>query len=159
MPWSNDKFNSRIEQGRKKIKSFLNVQPGAPVFLCTLDELITRVRNELLSGGTSMEQVLFLEHNIFPFLLGKYFKKTREIWLVEGQDGLDSTLVHELLHSVQTCSPKRENICDYLTYRITNDPTVMARRLLSEWTEIERTCGLAAIKARFLGEGNCEDFT
>ena len=158
MPWSNDKLNSKIEQSRKKIKSFLGIRPEASVFLGTLNELITRVKNELLSGGTSKEKVVFLENHIFPLLLGKYFKTTKEIWLVEGKKDFDSILVHELLHSVQNCSPKRENICDYLTYRITNDPTIMDKTLLLEWKEIERTYGLEAIKARFLADGNCEDF-
>jgi hypothetical protein len=158
MPWSNDKLNSKIEQSRKKIKSFLGIRPEASVFLCTLNELITRVTSELLSGGTSMEKIIVLENHIFPRLLGKFFKTTKEIWLVEGKGDIDSVAVHELLHSVQTCSPKRENICDYLTYRITNDPTIMDKTLLSEWKEIERTYGLEAIKARFLADGNCEDF-
>nr|MDO8087194.1 hypothetical protein [Candidatus Sigynarchaeum springense] len=158
MPWSSDKLNTKIEQSRKKISSFLGTRPEAPVFLCTQAELIARVKDELLSGGTPEDKITFLEKHIFPLLLGKYFKKTAEVWLVEGKGDSDSILVHELLHSIQTCSPKRENICDYLTYRITNDQTIMDEKLLSEWKEIERAHGLKGIKARFLSPGDCEDF-
>jgi hypothetical protein len=158
MPWSNDKFNSRIEQCRKRIEAFLGILPDTIVFLCTSDEMSARFKTELLAGGTSTKKVTFLEKHIFSLLSGKYFKNTNEIWLVERRSDINSILVHELLHSVQKCDPKRENICDYLTYRITNDPTLMEGKVLSEWAEIERAHGLDQIKSRFLAEGNCEDF-
>ncbi|HME50905.1 MAG TPA: hypothetical protein VKM55_01685 [Candidatus Lokiarchaeia archaeon] len=158
MPWSNDKFQSKIEHYRANIEAFLGIMPDALVFLCTRDEMTARVKTELLQRGTSADKLAFLEMHVFSLLLGKYFASKNEIWLIEGKGDIDAILVHELLHSVQKCNPKRENICDYLTYRITNDPTIMEEKLRSEWAEIERVHGLDQIKSRFLADGNCEDF-
>ena len=137
MPWSNDTFRSRIEQARAKIDAYLGISPDALVFLCTRDEMTARLKAELLQRGTMTDKVAFLETHVFPLLLGKYFANTNEIWLIEGKGDIDAILIHELLHSVQKCDPKRENICDYLTYRITNDPTVMEGKLRTEWAEID----------------------
>ena len=157
MPWSNDKLRSKIEQSRTSIEAFLGIVPDAVVYLCTRDEMTARVKAELLQRGTSTSKVAFLETHVFSLLLGKFFASTNEVWLIEGKGATDAILVHELLHSVQKCYPKRENICDYLTYRITNDTTIMEGKLRTEWAEIERVHSIDQIKSRFLADGNCED--
>ncbi len=158
MPWSNSKLEARIDHNRKRIKEFMGILPEARVLLCTRDEMCERVKGELLVGGRPVEKVAFLEKHIFPLLLGKYFKDSGEIWILEGKRDADTIVVHELLHSIQKCNPKRENICDYLVYRITNDPTIMESNLRLEWAEIEHVHGLDKIKSRFLSDGNCEAF-
>jgi hypothetical protein len=93
-----------------------------------------------------------------PFFIGKFFRKTNQILLVEGKGDNWVTLIHELLHSIQKCSPKRESITDFLTFIITKNINAIESRELTDWDDIMRLHGISAIKQRFLKMGNCEDF-
>ena len=98
-----------------------------------------------------------ITHYLAKFVAGKYFSQDDTIWLVQGK-GVDlPTLVHEFLHSIQVCRPHRENIVEYLVYKLLKDCTLIDERKLNEWREIEKQVGWKGIKQRLVLEGDCED--
>lgn len=89
---------------------------------------------------------------------GKHFFLKNEIWLIQQDGEQYEILVHELLHSIQRCSPDREGIVYYLTYKLTKNPAVIPVKKLQEWQEIEKSVGLKTIVKQLLLEKGCEEF-
>ena len=157
MPWTNDSFAEFVVEGNRLIHQEFGIIPDATVLLCTREELNVRIIAEL-STRVHPERLRRLQQFIIPLILGKYFKETNEIWLSEGEGDKKSILIHELLHSIQICTSHRESIVDYLTYKITDDPTIITPFTVKDWNEIEKLYGFEAIKKRLLQPGDCEDF-
>lgn len=93
-----------------------------------------------------------------PNVIGKYFRLQDEIYLLHREGDNLTTLVHGLLHSIHQCSPNRENIVSYLTYRITQDASALNPHLQKEWEEIERDVGFKQIISKLVRAGDCEDY-
>ena len=93
-----------------------------------------------------------------PEIVGKYFKKPPEIWLVEGRDDTLSDLLHEVLHAIQLCHPHREGIVDYLTFMLTKDNKAIAEYDLENWREIAKGVRFKDIFKQLLSKGDCENF-
>ena len=157
MPWTNDSLAEFVVEGKRLIHQEFGINPDVTVLLCTLKELNVRISSEL-STRVHPERLKKLQQFIIPLILGKYFKNTNEIWLIEGEGDKKSILIHELLHSIQICNSHRENIVDYLTYKITDDPTIITPSIVKDWNEIEKMHGIKAIKKRLLQPGDCEEF-
>jgi hypothetical protein len=83
---------------------------------------------------------------------------THEIWLVQGRGENFPTLLHEMLHSIQKCTPNRENIVDFLVYKLTGQRDSILPEILADWIEIEKSIGLKNVKQRLISEGDCEEF-
>lgn len=160
MPWISEEFSHVIKEGRALVETEFGVRPTAIVFFCTEEEIFQETRRELTSRSISSERLKFLEKKVFPQIIGKFFPEKKEIWLVDGKGTTVSTLVHELIHSIQKCAPHRENIVDFITYRILkgSEKPSIEPELLGEWTEIESQYGFARIKQNILRKGDCEDF-
>ena len=146
MPWTTDRLNLLIVQARKLLlKEFPDTIFSADVFICSQMEMINRTKEEIKKYYPS-------------FIIGKYFSKENIIWLVEGKGDNLPTLLHELLHSIQKCSPNRENIVDFLVHKMLDNVDSIDQKVLNEWNEIEKAVGFKAIKERLRSEGDCEDF-
>jgi len=158
MPWITDSFSETVVEAKKLIWQEFEIHADAIVLLCTQKEMIDRVILELSTRKIPKQRLNNLIQFILPLLVGKYFKETNEIWLIEEKGDNFSTLIHELLHSIQVCSPHREGLVDFLTYKITGDQTIIDPFLLKEWKELEMMHGLEAIKKRLLIPSDCEDF-
>ena len=158
MPWITDSFSATVSEAKNLIYQEFSLHADAVVSLCTQKEMIERVTRELSMRTISKPRFNNLVRFILPLLVGKYFKETNEIWIIDGKGDDFPTLVHELLHSIQACSPHREGIVDFLTYKLTDDQTFVDPFLLKDWVEIEMLHGLESIKQRLLAQGDCEDF-
>ena len=119
MPWLPENFIETISEAKERISNNFEVIPSASVFLCSFDEFSNAVLEELKDRNFSKEQIETIKRIYLNQIIGKYFYKTNEVWLLEGKGDNLETLVHELLHSIQKCEPNREKIVDYLTYKLT----------------------------------------
>jgi len=154
MPWTNDNLDTLITKARQLLlKEFPDVFT-AQVYICTQSEMIDRIKKEITREEFKGEVKRYLAR----FVIGKYFAPGHVIWLVEGKGETLPTLLHELLHSIQRCGPHRENIVNYVVYKILNRPDLIDHRIREEWEEIEKSVGFKEIKKRFRSEGDCEDF-
>jgi hypothetical protein len=100
MPWTDENLEDLTMRGRNLIQKQFGCQPDAPIFYCTLEELIARLTSELKTRGLTVPVIEALTEQILPLTMGKYFGDTREIWIVNGIEGVYSTIIHELLHSI-----------------------------------------------------------
>lgn len=154
MPWTNDELDQLILKARKLIlKEFPDIFT-VQVYICTQLEMIQKIKKEIKRDEFKGEIKKYLAR----FVIGKYFAGDNVIWLVEEKGENLPTLIHELLHSIQKCAPHRENIVNYLVYKILNDPQTIEPRMLKDWNEIEKNVGFKVIKEKLLSEGDCEDF-
>ena len=157
MTWIDPKFQSIIDEGKQLVQEFLSCELSAIVLFCSRKEmsqvLIKEFEHKLIN---ELEREVFLYE--LEFIEGRYFKEKNEIWLVDQYGNNLETLIHEYLHSIQTCSPRRENIVKFLTYRLTESSSGIESKVLTEWLEIEKQEGLESIKKRLKTEGDCEEF-
>ncbi|HMF31671.1 MAG TPA: hypothetical protein VKK79_09665 [Candidatus Lokiarchaeia archaeon] len=158
MPWTSNTLETLVSQALAAVTQILQVQPNAIVLVCTKQEMTQKVIAELATYQLSQARLEWYKQSVIPFIIGKYFLQNNEIWLVDGKGDKWEVLIHELLHSVQKCRPNRERITDYLTFKLTQDPTTIDPRILTEWNQLEQDYGLKAIIARFLRQGDCEEF-
>jgi hypothetical protein len=143
---------------RLEVQDFVGIFPTTPVLFCSVSEMNETTEIELNGRGISQKRLDILKKHFFELLLGKYFASKNEIWIVEDKGAPDSVIIHELLHSIQKCRPNRESICDYVTFKISQDPTAMESRKRLEWQEIEKNNGLPRIIENFLSTIDCEEF-
>ena len=154
MPWTNDNLDLLVSQARKIL---LNEFPDlftAQIYVCTQLEMIERIKKEVKRE----EFKSGIKKYLARFIIGKYFAVENIIWLVEGKGENLPTLIHELLHSIQECSPHRENIVNFLVYKMLDNTDFIDQKVLKEWIEIQKTVSYKEIKERLLSEGDCEDF-
>lgn len=158
MPWQPEPFNSVIQEAKVFIFDNFKINTTANIFICSFNELEKTILKELKDTNINEEKIEHIKKIYIKRVIGKYFSKTNEIWLLEGKGNNLEVLIHELLHSIQKCSPNRENIVDFLTYKITGLRTQIPNETLKEWLEIEKSYGFKKIKHQFLLEEDCEDF-
>ena len=130
---------------------FYNYSQG---FSSTQLEMIEKIEKEIKREEFKGEIKKYLPR----FIIGKYYAGENVIWLVEGKEVNLPALIHELLHSIQKCTPNRENIVDFLVYKMLDNENSIDQKVLKEWNEIEKTFGFKVIKERLLSERDCEDF-
>lgn len=157
MPWSNSGFQALTRPVQETIYREFGILPTATILLCTKAELVENLEQDPAIRAFPRR---YLENVVFRSIVGKYFAATNEIWVVEGASRGENPAVvtHEVLHSIQRCSPHREAIVDYLSYRLTGDARFISSPARSEWEGLEKIHGLPAIKQRLLTTGDCEDF-
>lgn len=158
MPWITNRLEILIEKALELINPIYNIQSLCPIFLCDQHEMILRVSEEISKLGLSDKKKELIREYVLRDVIGKYFKETHEIWLVEGRGDNLADLIHEILHSIQKCNPNREGIVEYLTFKLTNDTSAITEENLANWNEIEKQVRLKTIFERLTKDGNCEDF-
>ena len=156
MPWENPAIQPIIQQLHNLIKREFNLEVSAPFLICSINELKQACLLELEERNLQ-ERLLVKERQRLDFIYGKYFKESHEIWLVEDKGDVLDVMLHEALHSIQVCHIDREDIVDYITFKLTNDRLWIDDYTLENWLEIEESNGFSGIKKRFLTEGDCED--
>lgn len=161
MPWTTKELEKIAKEAKSLVaKEFkiLSSKLDNPIFIASKEELQQAILDELKQLHYSNHAIQKIQERFLPFVIGKYFKLTNEIWLLHGKEDNIYTIVHELLHSIQRCEPNREGIVDFLTYKITGSSQYIDHFELADWLEIEKTTSYAKIKMRLIGEGDCEDF-
>ena len=158
MPWHSKDILLITEKGRNLIHAGFGIRPNSNIFVCTEQEIYQATLNELISNQYPEYKIEFLKKYYLPDIIGKYFAQTNEIWLVDGKGTNLPSVIHELIHSIQKCFPHREDIVEYLTYKILNGDSPIERSILTEWDEIESEHGLSIIKKQILLDSDCEDF-
>lgn len=127
-------------------------------FICTREELIRETIEELKEDNYAKTEIEYAERYLLPKILGKYFSKTHQIWLVDIVGINLDLVIHEAIHSIQRCEENKEDIVDYITYKLTGNDFYINEYVLTDWKEIEKTFTWEKIKRRLLSIGNCEDF-
>lgn len=145
MPWTTDRLESLISEARTLLLREFPDNFSASIYICSQAEMIDKTKEEM-------------RETLARFVIGKYFAKENMIWLVEGNGVNLPTLIHELLHSIQKCSPHREQIVEYIVYKLLEHSCSIDQALLRDWEEIETSVGFDKIKERLLSEGDCEDY-
>lgn len=158
MSLTSDQFLKLVTEAKHLIFQEFKIQANANVELCTQDELVNRILADAQERNLSAAELQQISP-LLPFLCGKYFKHSNTAWVVHGKGDNLAVIGHELLHSLQVCNPRRENIADYITFRLTNEAKFIDPSIKREWEEIERVYGWEKIKQRILIQGDCEDFT
>ena len=160
MTWSDPSFIPTVTHAKSIIEESFGKSSNATILFCSLAELQVAVNQEYKDKNLSPFQQQLLQHNL-ERIEGRFFSSTNEIWLVDGKGTNFETLIHELLHSIQQCNPHRENIVQFLTFRIVNDPNnhdIIEPATLRDWLEIEKQKGFDHIKKRIIFPGDCEEF-
>ena len=158
MPWLNDSFLKIVKRAKQRILLDFSIQSSAEVLLCTQAEIVEATYSEIQDTVESIKELKLLKIHILPDLIGKYFKSKDEIWLVIGKGDNFNILIHEMLHSIQICSPHREHITEFLSFKLTDAIDLIDPYVLEDWLEVEKLVGFDEIKERFLKKGDCEDF-
>ncbi len=161
MTWTSRELEVMVDKAKRVVARELNISYSdlkCPVYLASREELDNAIIDEL-------RQLHYLENDIqriiryyLPFVIGKYFQLSKQIWVLYGKGDNMDTIIHELLHSIQSCEPNREGIVNYLTYKISGNLEFINEYVLEDWQEIERISSYLAIKNRLITEGDCEDF-
>jgi hypothetical protein len=142
-------------QGRALIKKEFGVQVTAEIRIGTSADLVPPIRKSFTERAPHLVSKI---ESLIPDLDGIYLKDTHEIWIVQGRGENFQTILHEMLHSIQKCFPNRENIVDFLVYKLTGLSDSILPEVLTEWIEIEKSIGLKNVKTLLLSEGDCEEF-
>ena len=129
----------------------------AKIYVCTLEELAEAVIDEMSNGKRPQWEQDYIKL-VIPHLEGQYLQGKNEIWLVEGKGEIKHVILHEMIHSIQICQPNRENINDYICYRLLKDDGFIDQSIIIEWKEIEKTVGFKKILNRIITQGDCEEF-
>lgn len=158
MPWQPESLNKLIEEAKNLIIKYFKVEVATEVYLCSRDEMSKAVLEELKKNNRSDKTIDHIKKIYLKRIIGKYFAEKNEIWLLEGIGDTIEVLVHELMHSIQKCTPNREKIVDYLTYKLTSLKNQIPEETLREWTDIEKTYSFKVIVNQLLEEKDCEDF-
>lgn len=157
MVWINPDLDDLILRAKNRILEDFNITFEVVIHTCTLQEMEFAVIEEQRSFGATEEDLKFIQ-SVLENIKGKYFSKRKQIWLIQGKGEKYETIVHELLHSTQKCTGKREPIVRYITSKLTENRSVLSSKRLAEWQEIEKMVGFSQIKLRLLSEGHCEEF-
>ncbi|MFV2015223.1 MAG: hypothetical protein ACC656_07345 [Candidatus Heimdallarchaeota archaeon] len=157
MPWNNPYLNPIIEKAKKILKKHFQTELDTIIRVCSLEEMTEETLKEANQDRKTKTQIDRII-SVLPVMRGKYFHFLNEIWVIEEKGENLLTIVHELLHSIQKCNPKRENINFFICYKLLNDDSRLTPSQLKDWLEIEKMVGFEKIKEQFLTSGHCEDF-
>ena len=144
-----------ISKGNALIEEVFGVQVTAEIRIGTSTDLIPPIIKFFTERAPHLVPKI---ESLISDLDGIYLKDTHEIWLVQGRGENFPTLLHEMLHSIQKCIPNRENIVDFLVYKLIGQKDSILPEILTEWIEIEKSIGLKNVKQRLISEGDCEEF-
>ena len=158
MPWQDESLQSTVLKANEVIFQFIGKRPNCPVLICTKKELVREISIELQLDGISKEKIEMNQIFVFPKVIGKFFHRKNEIWILDKEKGNFELFVHEILHSIQKCNPNREGITDYLTYLITKNTSIIDPNAKEEWDHLTRTMKKKKLIERYLSDGDCEDF-
>ena len=158
MPWISQEFDKLVQESKSLVKKeFPDITFDWPVFIASKDEMDIAIIKELKDLNYSKRQIEDVVNYFLPYLIGKYFAQTNEIWVLQMKGENLDTIVHELLHSIQKCKPHRESIVNYLTFKITGEKNYINDNLRKDWEEIEKNTSYQRIKNKLLSEGDCEE--
>ena len=158
MPWQPEPFFSVIQEVKAFLFNHFKVNATASVYICSAPKMELTLLEELEDRDLSEIKLNHVKKFYIKRVIGKYFSKKNEIWLLDGKGDNLEVMIHELLHSIQKCSPNREQINDYLVYNLTGLKNQITEESLKEWLEIEKSYGFKRIKHQFLLNKDCEDF-
>ncbi len=150
-----DQLLELVSRGRILIEKVFGVQVTAEIRVGTSTDLIPPIRKSFTKRAPHLVPKI---ESLIPDLDGIYLKDTHEIWIVQGRGENFQTVLHEMLHSIQNCTPNRENIVDFLVYTLVGLNDSILPEVLTEWNEIEKSVGLKSIQTRLLSKGDCEEF-
>lgn len=157
MSLTSNSFLTLVTEARQLILREFGINTSAKVELCTELELAEIILDDAQRRKLSNQEIQHIKQ-LLPFLYGKYFLHSHTAYVILGRGDNLAIIVHELLHSIQVCSPNREDIVDYISYKLTNEAKFIDPALKREWEELERIYTWEKIKHRLLIAGNCEDF-
>jgi len=157
MSLTSNHFLNLVAEARKLILREFNVHTSAKVELCTEIELAEIILDDAQRRNLSKQKIQHIMQ-LLPFLYGKYFLHSHTAYVILGRGDNLAIIIHELLHSIQLCASNREDIVDYISYKLTNETKFIDPALKREWEELERIYTWEKIKHRLLIAGNCEDF-
>lgn len=157
MPWQNLESFELTKKAQFLLKKHYNFEIKSQVYIVTEEEMVVNVLEEQTKIGRTTKELEMIKIEL-KYILGRYFATKDEIWLVEGKGVVIDVLFHELLHVKQKCTPHREHIVDYLTYKITRNKEFIKDSVVKDWEEIEKNEGLKKILERLQKEGDCEEF-
>ena len=158
MPWKDISISHLVDSAQVLIQSEFGLTPLPEFYLCTRDELIQATLEELRTNKINPESIRYAQEFLLPSIIGKFFKLTKQIWLVDGLGTNIDTILHELLHSIQECFGSREPITDFITFHLTGNRAYINEYDLENWLEIEKKNGWIQIKKRYIKNGDCEEF-
>ncbi len=157
MVWTNPDLEPLINRSKDLIKKFFNKTVTALIFVCTLQELSEEVIKEMNQDHRPLWEENYIRL-IIPSLEGKYFHDKNEIWLIQSNGEKINVILHEMIHSFQQCRPNRENIIDFISFKLLNDSSFIKADVLHEWKEIEKDVGFKAILNNIQSNSDCEEF-
>ena len=157
MPWTTPNIIELGDQAKSIIQKIYSYPLDAQIFVVSQNDLEKAVINEQKTLDRTEQE---LQEIIFqlPFIVGKYFSSSHEIWIVEGKGEHLDIVIHEILHSIQKCYPNTEGIVNFITFLLTNTKSSISKKKLKEWKEIQKTNGKKAIFNRLVVPGDCEEF-
>jgi hypothetical protein len=161
MPWQTQELQKLVLTAKNLVvKTFqlLISDLKTQVFIAQKDELQNAILAELKELKYSQKAISKIKTYFLPYVIGKFFKLTNEIWVLHGKGDNVDTIVHEFLHSIQKCETNREGIVDYLTYRMTGNQQYLDVYELVDWQELEKSVSLKKIKEKLISIGDCQDF-
>ena len=150
-------FLELVTQARQLITQEFNIETTARMECCTEKEITDIIVRDAQDRNLSNATIQSMLRKI-PFLHGIYFRHTNTAYVIFGKGNNLPIITHELMHSIQVCSPHRDDILDYISYKLTDDTRFIDPVLKREWEERERIYTWQRIKTRILREGDCEDF-
>lgn len=157
MPWDNTELHPVIQKARNVLQIHFDDAFETPIRICKLSEIRKETIREGNMDGKNETQIKRIQ-SIMPFMRGKFFHSLQQIWLVEEKGENLFTIVHELIHSIQKCAPKRETITFFICYKILDDSSRLTKSELNDWLAIEKMVGFERIKTRLFTPGHCEEF-
>lgn len=150
-------FLKLVTQARQLITQEFNIETIASVECGTEKEIMDIIVRDAQERNLSNATILSMLRKI-PFLYGIYFKHSSSAYVIFGKGNNLPIITHELLHSIQVCNPHRDDILDYISYKLTDDVRFIDPVLKREWGDRERIYTWKRIKARILRDGDCDDF-
>ena len=140
MVWKDKNLEQLVQEAKKLLRTIISHDFNSEIFICSRLELELAITNEL-QGKISDKQFSQVKQSI-DLIEGRYFKSTNQIWLVNDRGVSLDTIIHELLHTIQICSPNREGIIYFITYKLTHNNAHINSFLLRDWIEIEKIMAL-----------------
>ena len=157
MPWQNQESMELTNKAKALIKKRFNLDIESKVYIASEQELVEKILSEQRNEGRSIEELEKIKYEL-KYILGRYFAKSDEIWLLENEGLVIDVIVHEMMHAIQKCGPHREPLADYLTFKLTGNKEYIRDSVLKDWEAIEKNQGLKRIIERLQKFGDCEDF-
>lgn len=156
MVWQDDSLQNLVQEAKELLRTLFSNDFTTEIYICSFDELQSAITTEL--KGTMPDREFSQIMRSLNYTDGRYFKKKNQIWLVNDRGVNVDTIIHELLHTIQICSPHREGIVYYITYKITHNDSHIKKFMLQDWIEIEKTYSFKLIIQQLFKNTDCENF-